>query len=125
MELKVGMYIRTKLNDFCNLVAIRKIEEIDEDDDNKFWIDDYIMDTFGDEQNKLSEEDVDKASFDITDLIEIGDYVNGSPVCDIKQDENGKTWVYTDSEYRYGYLKEEIKSVVTKEMFYLVKYEVE
>ena len=125
MKLKEGMYIMPKLNDFCNTVAIRKIEEIDEDDNNKFWIDDYIMDNFGDEQNKLSEEDVDKASFDITDLIEIGDYVNGSPVCDIKQDENGKTWVYTDSEYRYGYLKEEIKSVVTKEMFYLVKYEVE
>lgn len=125
MELREGMYIRTKLNDFCNMISIRKIEEIDEDDNNKFWIDDYIMDTFGDEQNKLSEEDVDKASFDITDLIEIGDYVNGSPVCDIKQDENGKTWIYTDSEYRYGYLKEEIKSVVTKEMFYLVKYEVE
>lgn len=124
MKLKEGMYIKTKLNDFCNTVAIRKIEEIDEDDNNKFWIDDYIMDNFGDEQNKLSEEDVDKASFDITDLIEIGDYVNGNPVCDIKQDENGKTWVYTDSEYRYGYLKEEIKSVVTKEMFYLVKYEV-
>lgn len=125
MELKVGMYIRTKLNDFCNMVVIRKIDEIDYEDDNKFWIDDYIIDTFGDEQNKLSEEDVDKASFDITDLIEIGDYVNGSPVCDIKQDENGKTWVYTDSEYRYGYLKEEIKSVVTKEQFNSVEYEVE
>ncbi len=124
MELKEGMYIRTKLNDFCNMVAIRKIEEIDEDD-NKFWIDDYIIDGYGDLQYKLSEEDVDKASDDITDLITKGDYVNGSPVCDIKQDENGKTWIYTDSEYRYGYLKEEIKSVVTKEMFYLVKYEVE
>lgn len=125
MELKVGMYIKTKLNDFCNMVAIRKIEEIDEDDDNKFWIDDYIMDTFGDEQNKLSEEDVDRASFDITDLIEIGDYVNGSPVCVIEHDENGKTWVYTDSEYKYGYLKEEIKTVVTREEFYLIEYEVE
>ena len=125
MELRKGMYIRTKLNDFCNMVAIRKIDEIDYEDDNKFWIDDYIMDTFGDEQNKLSEEDVDKASFDITDLIEIGDYVNGSPVCDIKQDENVKTWVYTDSEYRYGYLKEEIKTVATREEFYLIEYEVE
>lgn len=124
MELREGMYIRTKLNDFCNMISIRKIEEIDEDD-NKFWIDDYIIDGYGDLQYKLSEEDVDKASDDITDLITKGDYVNGSPVCDIKQDENGKTWIYTDSEYRYGYLKEEIKSVVTKEMFYLVKYEVE
>lgn len=125
MELKEGMYVRTKLNDFCNLVAIRKIDEIDYEDDNKFWIDDYIVDTFGDEQNKLSEEDVDRASDDITDLITKGDYVNGSPVCDIKQDENGKTWIYTDSEYKYGYSKEEIKSVVTKEQFNSVKYEVE
>lgn len=125
MELREGMYVRTKLNDFCNLVAIRKIIEIDYEDDNKFWVDDYIIDTFGDEQNKLSEEDVDKASDDIINLITKGDYVNGSPVCDIKQDENGKTWIYTDSEYKYGYSKEEIKSVVTKEMFYLVKYEVE
>lgn len=123
MKLKEGMYIRTKLNDFCNMVAIRKIEEIDEDD-NKFWIDDYIIDGYGDLQYKLSEEDVDKVSDDITDLITKGDYVNGSPVCDIKQDENGKTWIYTDSEYKYGYSKEEIKSIVTKEMFYLVKYEV-
>lgn len=29
MELRKGMYIRTKLNDFCNMVAIRKIEKID------------------------------------------------------------------------------------------------
>lgn len=125
MKLKEGMYIKTKLNDFCNMVAIRKIEEIDEDDDNKFWIDDYIMDTFGDEQNKLSEEDVDRASFDITDLIEIGDYVNGSPVSFIERDENGKTWIYTDSEYKYGYLKEEIKTVATREEFYLIEYGVE
>ena len=30
MELKEGMYVRTKYNDFCNMVAIRKIDEIDE-----------------------------------------------------------------------------------------------
>lgn len=125
MELKEGMFIRTKLNDFCNTISIRKIDEIDYDDANKFWIDRYIIDTFGDEQNKLSEEDVDNASYDITDLIEKGDYVNGNPVCDIKKDENDKTWVYTDSNYKYGYSKDEIKSVVTREEFYLVEYEVE
>lgn len=124
MELKEGMYIRTKLNDFCNMISIRKIDEIDEDD-NKFWIDRHIVDTFGDEQNKLSEEDVDIASFDITDLITKGDYVNGSPVSFIERYGNGKTWVYTDSEDKYGYLKEEIKTVATREEFYLIEYEVE
>lgn len=118
MELKEGMYIKTKLNDFCNMVAIRKIEEIDEDD-NKFWIDDYIIDGYGDLQYKLSEEDVDKASFDITDLIEIGDYVNGYRV----------TYVYpnlikVDSTDIWEIHSHDIKSIVTKEHFNSVKYKV-
>ena len=128
MELKEGMYIRTKLNDFCNMIAIRKIEEIDEDDDNKFWIDDYIIDTFGDEQNKLSEEDVDKASFDITDLIEIGDYVNGYRV--YSGGGNHFDYILTWDEESDYYMKIElpsldIKDIVTKEQFNSVKYEVE
>ena len=126
MELKEGMYIRTKLNDFCNMVAIRKIDEIDEDDDNKFWIDDYIMDTFGDEQNKLSEEDVDKASFDITDLIEIGDYVNGDKVTEemIKmRDEQGVFGLPDKNKVFIDEIK--VKNIVTKEQFASVKYEVE
>lgn len=128
MELRECMYIKTKLNDFCNTVAIRKIEEIDEDDDNKFWIDDYIIDTFGDEQNKLSEEDVDKASFDITDLITKGDYVNGHLVLDVfwNVEEDHVILIEDSMNNSTSVLyNEDIKSVVTKEMFYLVKYEVE
>lgn len=44
MKLEVGMYIRTKYNDFCNMVAIRKIDEFD--DDGSFWINDYIVDIY-------------------------------------------------------------------------------
>ena len=62
MELKEGMYVRTKYNDFCNMVAIRKIVEIDEED-NKFWVDDYIIDTYGDSQNKLCKEDISASLF--------------------------------------------------------------
>lgn len=130
MELKEGMYVRTKKGNIAKILGV-----------------DYLLDDNGCELNNIEAIYLDKmvdeigkdiyagcvsqvfkecrASDNLIDLIEVGDYVNGSPVCDIKQDENGKTWVYTDSEYRYGYLKEEIKSVVTKEMFYLVKYEVE
>ena len=127
MKLKEGMYIKTKLNDFCNMVAIRKIDEIDEDDDNKFWIDDYIIDTFGDEQNKLSEEDVDKASYNLIDLIEVGDYVNGKRVYNISIVDGLK---YLDVEVE-DYLSDmpfinadQITSIVTKEQFASVKYEV-
>lgn len=129
MELKEGMYVRTKYNDFCNMVAIRKIDEFD--DDGSFWIDDYIIDTYGDEQNKLCEEDVEFASEDIVNVIKPGDYVNGKKVVFIDEyynvavDENDITT--RDFEGRYEFLtikKEDIKSIVTKEMIDSVKYEV-
>lgn len=130
MELKEGMYIRTKYNDFCNMVAIRKIDEID--DDGSFWIDDYIIDTYGDEQNKLHEEDVEFASEDIVNVIKPGDYVNGKKVVFIDEDYNvavDENDITTrDFEGRYEFLtikKEDIKSIVTKEQFTLMEYEVE
>lgn len=130
MELKKEMYVRTKYNDFCNMVAIRKIDEID--DDCSFWIDDYIIDTYGDEQNKLHEEDVEFASEDIVNVIKPGDYVNGKKVVFIDEDYNvavDENDITTrDFEGRYEFLtikKEDIKSIVTKEQFALMEYEVE
>lgn len=130
MELKEGMYVRTKYNDFCNCVVIRKIDEIDEDD-NKFWIDEYVFDTYGDEQNKICEEDVQKASFNIIDLIEVGDYVNGHLVIDKYNDNDDYGRDFTNitledsSLLNKGIIESEIKSIVTKEQFESMKYEVE
>ena len=120
MELKEGMYIRTKYNDFCNMVAIRKIDEID--DDGSFWIDDYIIDTYGDEQNKLHEEDVEFASEDIVNVIKPGDYVNGVEVEEINDKEimlvDTHLWIDKEVANRL------IESIVTKEQFEDIKYEV-
>ena len=126
MELKEGMYVRTKYNDFCNMVAIRKMDEID--DDGSFWIDDYIIDTYGDEQNKLHEEDVEFASEDIVNVIKPGDYVNGYRV--YSGGKNHFDYILTWDEESDYYMKIElpsvdIKSIVTKEQFASVKYEVE
>lgn len=135
MELKEGMYIRTKYNDFCNMVAIRKIDEID--DDGSFWIDDYIIDTYGDEQNKLHEEDVEFASEDIVNVIKPGDYVNGERVIALRKDiperdihMNSKdNFIFVDydleNSWYYGIDTDKIKTVVTKEQFALMEYEVE
>lgn len=129
MELKEGMYVRTKLNDFCNIVVIRKIDEFDYDDNNYFWIDDYIIDIYGDEQNRLCKDDISKASFNIIDLIEVGDYVNGLRINSITEvDDNHDVrlvWnltTYGDDDIAFS--NEEIKSIVTKEQFESVKYEV-
>ena len=135
MELKEGMYIRTKYNDFCNMVAIRKIDEID--DDGSFWIDDYIIDTYGDEQDKLHEEDVEFASEDIVNVIKPGDYVNGERVIALRKDiperyihMNSKdNFIFVEydlaNNWYYGIDTDKIKTVVTKEQFALMEYEVE
>ena len=129
MELKEGMYIRTKYNDFCNMVAIRKIDEID--DDGSFWIDDYIIDTYGDEQDKLHEEDVEFASEDIVNVIKPGDYVNGYLVTAVSKDVYGETIVFVgqrlieEAGYYRSYYSKDIKTIVTKEQFENMAYEVE
>ena len=129
MELKKEMYVRTKYNDFCNMVAIRKIDEID--DDGSFWIDDYIIDTYGDEQNKLHEEDIEIASENIVDVIKPGDYVNGYLVTTVSKDAYGETIVFVgqrlieEAGYYRSYYSKDIKTIVTKEQFALMEYEVE
>lgn len=127
MELKEGMYIRTKYNDFCNMVAIRKIDEID--DDGSFWIDDYIIDTYGDEQNKLHEEDVEFASEDIVNVIKPGDYVNGEMITFIssnpQKNQKGKPRITLNETHSLFGKYEDIESIVTKEQFALMEYEVE
>lgn len=121
MELKEGMYVRTKYNDFCNMVAIRKIDEID--DDGSFWIDDYIIDTCGYSQDKLHEEDVELASEVIANVIKSGDYVNGVEVEEINDKEimlvDTHLWIDKEVANRL------IESIVTKEQFALMEYEVE
>ncbi len=125
MKLKEKMFVRTKLNDFCNMVAIRKIDEFD--DDGNFWIDDYIIDAYGDEQNKLNKEDIEKASENIIDLIEKGDYVNGYKVLFADKDlaDTVNIKCINNSEERVSFYEEDIKDVLTKEQFDSMKYVVE
>ena len=108
MKLEVGMYVRT-IN-------------------GKIWI---IT-----SQKAISghRKDIIKASYNIIDLIEVGDYVNGSKVIDISiigKDKEKWVWVEqmedTDNKYDddyVGYNNEQIKSIVTKEQFEQMAYKV-
>ena len=64
-------------------------------------------------------------SHNIIDLIEVGDYVNGLPVTRICIDDetNEKYLNMFGSISEYG--SEDIKSIVTKEQFDSMKYEVD
>ena len=75
-------------------------------------------------KNYYDEDKIVKASYNIIDILEKGDYVNGNPVCIIKEDEHNRKWIYTDSNYKYGYLEEDIKSILTHEQMEQMAYKV-
>ena len=113
MELKVGMYVRTK----------KGIGRVTECTKHESW--GYIVKVLGQyscyshtSNGELS--DVIKASENIIDLIEVGDYVNGYKV----------TYVYpnlikVDSADIWEIHTQDIKSIVPKEQFESMKYIVE
>lgn len=129
MKLEVGMYVRFK--DKRGIEYIRKIVKIPED--NRYAS--LYLDKEANYSHGLSPKNIIKASFNIIDLIEVGDYVNGSEVLDfeneyIKEDdkfvpfgvitencflENTDSWI----------IEKNIKSVITHEQMEQMAYKVE
>ena len=127
-KIEVGEYIRTTEDGIIGKV---KRIELDEIDKSLKW---YVFDKKRYDMNIIDEIYINKPyikshSFNIIDLIEEGDYVNGNeialeapnpdPLCD-------PIYGYFD---RYGELvgiieNEDIKSIVTKEQFKNIEYEV-
>lgn len=115
MKLEEGMYVRTKQGTIEKV--IKRYDtlsgckvEVNEDFRFKHYEHNYIK-------------HIKNASHNIIDLIEIGDYVNGSKVLDISEDENNRIWIYTDSKNNECCFSEsEIEDVVTKEQFNSQKY---
>lgn len=104
--LSVGMYVRT------NEGKITKLIEIDKDGFKRF-----------DELVDFTNYEITKASHNIIDLIEVGDYVNGHRVEEINfEDEE----IFTNSEYYCGIVEFcNIKSVITHEQMEQIVYRVE
>lgn len=118
MELKEGMYVRTEDGEISKIkwITLQRWEGLENTIEASFILEnneclEYPRDNFN-------------ASDNIIDLIEVGDYVNGKEVMAISKFKDGSRYIEFD-EGRYLCKNYQIKSVVTKEMFYLVKYEVE
>ena len=118
-EIKVGEYVRSLINGQINKVS--EIRDLLEEPNVKY----YKFDAF---RGFCSTEiDSVKHSFNIIDLIEVGDYVNGVEVIDkYKFGEQQRLVMIQTMEYGYEneMLEEHIKSIVTKEQFKNVMYEV-
>ncbi len=113
MELKEGMYIRTK-DGFIDKVII----------DYKGCCNSPICNCkhVSCEHDYYDEEAIVKASDNLIDLIDVGDYVNGLPVAHNATKNGGNIVILINGD---AYNEEGIKDIVTKEQFNSVKYEVE
>lgn len=113
-EIEVGDYVRTNKGNIGKVVEVRlglnkdtelyqKIYMLD----NGLWtILDYIL----------------KYSKQLIDLIEVGDYVNGKEVIEIKK-INEKIYLMTDY-CPQNYIKTDIKTILTKESYMANCYKV-
>lgn len=111
MKPEVGMFYRYK-------GQIGKYKKITELDRYPSFTNNYLR------ENEVILLNNAKFSYNIIDILEVGDYVNGNPVCIIKEDEHNIKWIYTDSNYKYGYLEEDIKSILTHEQMEQMAYKV-
>ena len=116
MKLEVGMYVRLQ-NDAENIVIINRIANVFEttiltENDGSIY------------QGVYTKENVVKASYNIIDILEVGDQVNGLPVA--------KTSEYIGTYEKYIELygscsdweNEDIKSFITHEQMEQMAYKI-
>ena len=130
MEISKGMYVRTKNNGICKLYREFHEDSVDVGIGVFPEIDGFFIDK--EEINYIEKDNILKSNKNIIDLIEVGDYVNG----DLVLFAGATTWdndgnvldkqVYINHNGYDLWLREEyIKSIVTKEQFESMAYEVE
>lgn len=123
MKLEVGMYVRT------NKVGIKKIYKID-NNKTKYKYLYKLKNQDGDgciDLSVLCEDDIVKFSYNIIDLISVGDYVNRHLVKAVYLSGVTK-YIKLDNAYENGdgvrTYAEDIKSIVTKEMYQSMEYRI-
>lgn len=124
MKLEVGMYCR--YNNFQNKIKIAKIKGIQKADEVFRY--DYI--SFDNDDGEL-ETNIIKASYNIIDILEVGDYVNGMEVTRISGTRYDKNDLHCYCEHNGNENWQQvmipvknIKSIVTKEQFEEMSYKV-
>lgn len=118
MKLEVGMWVR---NCYGRIAKIQYIE------DNIAYCDNWLYQQYEDHIDFINldeEEDLNeiiKASHNIIDLIEVGDYVNGSKVHRV----GNCLTIILDNEENISWINpNDIQSIVTKEQFSSIEYKV-
>ena len=110
-EIKEGEYVRT------NNKGIKRIDRIDNNKTvNKYLYFTGIEDFEGKEYKIIKTTEIVKHSKQLIDLIEVGDYVNGELITD--------KWDTRISSIRSNFSEEDIKTILTKEIYMANCYKV-
>ena len=114
LELKENMYVRT------NDGYINKIKKV-----NQFNVLVYGRDLFGEELN-IPNNEITKASYNIIDILEVGDYVNGLKITSIDKTFEGNVLVGLGKNFGFSKFDNDYKitSVVTHEQMEQMTYKV-
>lgn len=122
IELKENMYVRNCYG------RIAKIEYIE---DNTAYCDNWLYQSYEDHITFINlddEEDIDeilKASYNILDVLEVGDIVTTNNLCgEITKIDKENNRIYTTSYEEEYCSSEDIKKVLTREQFGSVAYEI-
>lgn len=108
LDLKVGNYIRTTSGKIQKIISLYDTGDV-----------------FTNTHSCIKQENIILSSNNIIDLVKVGDYVNGIPVFIDEEGYLCQTRVNADDEVYYETLKvKNIKSIVTKEQFEKISYEV-
>ena len=115
MKLEVGQFARLKSGYICKIININDFRE----PNMKYGVDaNYLKDVMF-----IGYDDVIKASYSITDILEKGDYVNGCKVIDIVENDIYISNFYAEQCIDIVTIKN-IKSIVTKEQMEQMAYKV-
>ena len=126
MKLEEGMYVRTDLGNIGKIV-----EEYTHQNNKVSYPEpqEWVLDTgfILNEAVMYKNEEIIKASHNIIDLIEVGDYVNSKKVGYIDDCEGAMREYYYDYENASvdaGHWFEEIQTIVTKEQMEQMSYRI-
>ena len=128
-EIKVGEFVRTKKGYIAKFIHYGKNGYIN---GKSLLFDSPVVDIRGVEDVEPNilfdsewKKEIVKHSRYIIDLIEIGDYVNGSMVVDVDNYNTGiGREVYCEEDEDFGLWNEHIESVITHEQIENMKYKV-
>lgn len=122
MKLEVGQFARLKSGYICKIININDFRE----PNMKYGVEaNYLKDVMF-----IGDDDVFKASYNIIDILEKGDYVNGYKVSFIGEDYIQEKFVQCDypvevgSTNHYRFYEKDIYSIVTKEQMEQMAYKV-